>query len=726
LRASDAKCGTLYALVESIEAVPLAECPVVLDLTTASSVHTFVSGGFVTHNCPAETPEGGACGLVKNLALMAYVSVNSSAEPVKQFCEEFNVESLEEIRPSDVCTATKVFVNGEWIGIHREPGELVANLRSLRRQFQGIVGETSVLHDFMAGEIRVYTDQGRALRPLYIVEQGRLLIRRRQIVELAQRAETRFGWSQLVAGGFVEYLDVQEEETAMIAMFVDDVHKGREDAHAVIRSHTHCEIHPSMVLGVCGSIIPFPDHNQSPRNTYQSAMGKQAMGIYITNFQLRMDTMAHLLFYPQKPLVTTRSMEYLHFRELPAGINCVVAIMCYTGYNQEDSVLLNQSSVDRGLFRSAFFRTYSDEEKRDASAAAQADLASDGIVEQFEKPARETTLGMRRRNYDKLERDGLVAPGTRVTGDDVIVGKTTLLPPSGDNVRARAQTKKDSSQQLRSTETGMIDEVILTTNSDDVRFVKIRTRSIRVPQIGDKFSSRHGQKGTCGMLYRQEDMPFTVEGITPDIIVNPHAIPSRMTIGQLVECVMGKVAALMGEEGDATPFTEASVDSFCDALHKCGYQQRGNEVLYSGHTSRQLPAQIFIGPTYYQRLKHMVDDKIHARARGPVSQLVRQPLEGRGRDGGLRFGEMERDCIIAHGAAMFLRDRTFENSDKYRVHVCNLCGLIAIADLRKQMFLCRRCNNKTQISQVELPYAMKLLLHELDGHGSRSPALCLK
>jgi DNA-directed RNA polymerase II subunit RPB2 len=593
--------------------------------------------------CPAETPEGGACGLVKNLALMAYVSVNSSSEPVKQFCEEFNVESLEEIRPSDVCNATKVFVNGEWIGVHREPGELVTNLRSLRRQYQGIVGETSVLHDFMAGEIRVYTDQGRALRPLYIVEQGRLLIRRRQIVQLAQRHETHFDWSQLVAGGFVEYLDVQEEETAMIAMFVDDVDKGRQDAHAVIRSHTHCEIHPSMVLGVCGSIIPFPDHNQSPRNTYQSAMGKQAMGIYITNFQLRMDTMAHLLFYPQKPLVTTRSMEYLHFRELPAGINCVVAIMCYTGYNQEDSVLLNQSSVDRGLFRSAFFRTYHDQEKRDASAAAQADLAADGIVEQFEKPERETTLGMRRRNYDKLERDGLVAPGTRVTGEDVIVGKTTLLPPTGENVRARSQTKKDSSQQLRSTETGMIDEVILTTNADDVRFVKIRTRSVRVPQIGDKFSSRHGQKGTCGMLYRQEDMPFTVEGITPDIIVNPHAIPSRMTIGQLVECVMGKVAALMGEEGDATPFTEATVDSFCDALHKCGYQQRGNEVLYSGHTSRQLPSQIFIGPTYYQRLKHMVDDKVHARARGPVSQLVRQPLEGRGRDGGLRFGEMERD-----------------------------------------------------------------------------------
>lgn len=731
---ADSDTGTLYVQVTAIENVPLCDCSLVMDLTTDSPVHTFVSNGFVTHNCPAETPEGQACGLVKNLALMAYVSVNSSNAPVKQVCEQAGVESLGDIQPSAVRGAAKVFVNGEWIGVHRDPRALVSVLREMRRAYQGLAGETSVLYDFMSGEIRIYTDEGRALRPLYIVgdERNRLRIKRRHIAQLMRRNTTEFGWSQLVGGGFVEYIDVQEEEVSMIAMFVDDVHKSRSDPNAVIRSYTHCEIHPAMVLGVCGSIIPFPDHNQSPRNTYQSAMGKQAMGIYVTNFQLRMDTMAHILFYPQKPLVTTRSMEYLHFRELPAGINCVVAIMCYTGYNQEDSVLLNQSAIDRGLFRSTFFRTYNDSEKRDtsssstiaASAASKAGhvggavsgagmAPGEAIVEQFEKPEHATTIGLRRRNYDKLDRDGLIAPGTCVVGDDVIVGKTTLLPPATGGVRATSQIKKDSSQQMRAAETGIIDEVILTTNADNVRFVKVRTRSVRVPQIGDKFSSRHGQKGTCGMTYRQEDMPFTVEGITPDIIVNPHAIPSRMTIGQLVECVMGKVAAIVGEEGDATPFTEATVENFCDALHKCGYQRHANEVMYSGHTSRPLATQIFIGPTYYQRLKHMVDDKVHTRARGPVSQLVRQPLEGRVRDGGLRFGEMERDCILGHGAAMFLRDRTFECSDKYRTHVCNLCGLIAVADSLNRRRLCRRCSNKTQISQVELPYAMKLLIQEL-------------
>eukprot|EP00698_Gefionella_okellyi_P015837 TRINITY_DN4491_c0_g1_i1.p1 TRINITY_DN4491_c0_g1~~TRINITY_DN4491_c0_g1_i1.p1 ORF type:complete len:1180 (+),score=270.94 TRINITY_DN4491_c0_g1_i1:116-3655(+) len=648
--------------------------------------------------CPAETPEGGAVGLVKNLALMAYISVGSPAGPVYDVLEEWTLENLEEISCSVIPRSTKVFLNGVWVGIHRNADELVSTLRSLRR-CTDISAEMSIVRDPRDGELRLYTDPGRCCRPLFIVNRDeggqRVSCKKKHIDELVSK---EWNWESLVKEGLVELIDCEEEETCMIAMSIADLHGDYST------TYTHCEIHPAMILGICGSIIPFPDHNQSPRNTYQSAMGKQAMGVYATNYQVRMDTMAHVLYYPQKPLTTSRSMEYLHFRELPAGINAIVAIACYSGYNQEDSVIMNQSSVDRGLFRSFFYRSYHDEERTQGSA----------LAEQFERPSRENTL-LHFGTYEKLEDDGLIAPGQRVSGDDVIIGKTTPLPAADDAPGQRMQryTKKDSSTHVRSTEVGVVDQVMLTTNSEGYRFVKVRVRSIRMPQIGDKFASRHGQKGTCGITYRQEDMPFNREGISPDIIVNPHAIPSRMTIGHLVECLLSKVGSLNGKEGDATPFTAHTVEDISRQLHALGYQQRGWEVLYSGHTGRKLEAQIFFGPTYYQRLKHMVDDKIHSRARGPVQILTRQPVEGRARDGGLRFGEMERDCIISHGAANFLKERTFYASDAYRVHVCDICGLIAIANLTKNTFECRNCRNTTKISQVHMPYACKLLFQEL-------------
>ncbi|KAF9683571.1 hypothetical protein SADUNF_Sadunf04G0027600 [Salix dunnii] len=690
--------------------------------------------------CPAETPEGQACGLVKNLALMVYITVGSAAYPILEFLEEWGTENFEEISPAVIPQATKIFVNGCWVGIHRDPDMLVKTLRRLRRrimacnhgmaaetlgstyvlnvilQLRGGIGygtfgcvdvntEVGVVRDIRLKELRIYTDYGRCSRPLFIVEKQKLLIRKKDIHALQQReTPDEGGWHDLVSKGFIEYIDTEEEETTMISMTIHDLVQARlnpEEAYS--DTYTHCEIHPSLILGVCASIIPFPDHNQSPRNTYQSAMGKQAMGIYVTNYQFRMDTLAYVLYYPQKPLVTTRAMEHLHFRQLPAGINAIVAIACYSGYNQEDSVIMNQSSIDRGFFRSLFFRSYRDEEKKMGTL----------VKEDFGRPDRSNTMGMRHGSYDKLDDDGLAPPGTRVSGEDVIIGKTTPIAQEEAQGQSARYTRRDHSISLRHSETGMVDQVLLTTNADGLRFVKVRVRSVRIPQIGDKFSSRHGQKGTVGMTYTQEDMPWTVEGITPDIIVNPHAIPSRMTIGQLIECIMGKVAAHMGKEGDATPFTDVTVDNISKALHKCGYQMRGFETMYNGHTGRRLSAMIFLGPTYYQRLKHMVDDKIHSRGRGPVQILTRQPAEGRSRDGGLRFGEMERDCMIAHGAAHFLKERLFDQSDAYRVHVCERCGLIAIANLKKNSFECRSCKNKTDIVQVHIPYACKLLFQEL-------------
>jgi len=410
-------------------------------------------------------------------------------------------------------------------------------------------------------------------------------------------------------------------------------------------------------------------------------MGKQAMGFFLTNYSRRMDTMANILYYPQKPLATTRSMEFLKFRELPAGQNAIVAIACYSGYNQEDSVIMNQSSIDRGLFRSLFFRSYTDSEMH----------VGINKVETFEKPLRSRTLRLKHGTYDKLDDDGLVAPGVRVSGEDIIIGKTAPISQGGDGRELCVTTgqfqKRDASTPLRSTENGIVDTVLLTVDQDNHKYVKVRVRTTKIPQIGDKFASRHGQKGTIGVTYRQEDMPFTREGITPDIIINPHAIPSRMTIAHLIECLLSKVSTLKGMEGDATPFTDVTVDSVSNLLREHGYQSRGFEIMYHGHTGKKLRTQIFFGPTYYQRLRHMVDDKIHARARGPVQIMTRQPVEGRARDGGLRFGEMERDCMIAHGAAAFLKERLFEVSDAFRVHVCEICGLMTPISYVRAIFI---------------------------------------
>ena len=390
--------------------------------------------------------------------------------------------------------------------------------------------------------------------------------------------------------GIIEYLDVEETFNSLISMSPDKLSEN---------NFTHCEIHPSLILGIMASSIPFSNHNQSPRNTYQSAMGKQAMGIYATNYQKRLDTMAHILSYSNYPLVNTRIGKCLPSHEMPDGMNVVVAIASYTGYNQEDSIIMNKSAIDRGLFRSTFYRTYKDEEKK---------IQTSGHEEKFIKPDRTITKNLKPGSYEKLNENGFVSENTIVDSSDIIIGK--VIPVKNSTVNGN-QVYRDNSTSLRNNESGVIDKVYVNRNAEGHRFCKIRVRTERVPTIGDKFSSRHGQKGTVGIIYRQEDMPFSHNGITPDIIINPHAIPSRMTIAQLMECILGKAGTLLGGYGDGTPFSGLSVEDIADVLqNKCGYDKHGDEVLYNGITGEQLPTKIFMGPTFYQRLKHMVEDKI--------------------------------------------------------------------------------------------------------------------
>ncbi|GBG93130.1 hypothetical protein CBR_g59394, partial [Chara braunii] len=451
-------------------------------------------------------------------------------------------------------TKTKVFLNGNWIGVTDYPEEVAAMLRKMRRKTLEF-SELAIVKDDSLNEIRIHCDGGRCCRPLFTVGDEDLNMKKDHVEKL-RVGEMK--WSRLVKEGLVEYIDAEEEETAMIAMRVADL--SRRISESPDCRYTHCEIHPAMILGALASLIPFPNHNQAPRNTYQCAMGKQAMGLYLTSYQHRMDTVTHVLHYPQKPLVCSRATENLAFKQLPAGQNAIVAICCYGGYNQEDAMIMNQSSIDRGFFRSTSFRSYKDTAIKapPSRSAAQKDKSTEDL-EVFERPVDgDTFKKFSPYAYTKLDDDGLPEPGVKVSGSDVIIGKTCRVEEVAQPGEIAQHRKMDCSKCLTRGTYGVVDQVILTTDPKGQRLARVKIRTHRIPEVGDKFSSRHGQKGTVGMVYTQEDMPWTCHGITPDIIINPHAIPSRMTAGQLLECVVGKIAARTGQEGDGTAFSETS------------------------------------------------------------------------------------------------------------------------------------------------------------------------
>lgn len=667
------------------------------------------SWGFL---CPAETPEGGSIGVVKNISYLGHVTIHSNPASLHANIDEY-IERLETLKPHDTYRQVKVFVNGTWLGITRDPMRLYREFKL--KKWRGIINiYTSVVFDYPNAEIRICNDAGRMMRPLLLVDQNTndLFITRDIIKGIESR---EIGWDDLLthmsaidAGsnttshGVIEYIDPDEQAFSMIAMRPHHLYRNETDkANPYIYKYSHCEIHPSTIFGVLASCIPFPEHNQAPRNTYQCAMGKQAIGIYVTNYQRRMDKTAYVLTYPHRPLVDTRLMQMIQLAEIPSGAPLIVAIMSYTGYNQEDSVLVNQGAIDRGMFAATIYHTEKDEDKK-----------INGDEEIRCHPDSSKTKGMKFGNYDKLNQRGVMPANTFIENRDIIMGKVI---PIKDNRNDPTKIVKyeDISRVYHTSEECYVDKSYIDSNGEGYCFCKVRVRAFRKPVIGDKVSSRMGQKGTIGNIIPERDMPFTKEGIRPDIIINPHAIPSRMTIGQLKETLLGKVLVNLGLFGDGTSFGEYDIKDISKELLKVGFEMNGNELLYNGLTGEQIKSDIFIGPVFYQRLKHMVADKQHSRSIGPMVNFTHQPAEGRSRDGGLRFGEMERDAMVGHGASRFTKGRMYDCSDKYEVHVCRKCGIIASYNAERSIHLCKTCDNRSDFALVQIPYACKLLFQEL-------------
>jgi len=641
--------------------------------------------------CPNETPEGPNCGLVKNIAMMAYISVGTEEDVVERAMISGEVEPIEKLHGKRGRKGADVFLNGRLVGIHQAPQVLVKTLRQKRRAGE-IDNQTNVAYYEDTHEVQVNCDAGRVRRPVIVVENGksRLTDEHLRMVE-----DEEWGFLDLMRNGIVEFIDAEEEENTLIAMYPPEIGPNT----------THLEIVPSTILGISAALIPFPERNQSPRNVYMAGMAKQSVGVPAANFRYRADTRSHFFHYPQVPLVKTRAMDSIGYEERPAGQNFVVAILSFEGYNIEDALIMNKASIERGLGRSTFTRVYESEERKYPG----------GQEDRFEIPDRSVRGYRASESYRNLGEDGIIETEVEVQGGDVLIGRTS--PPrfleEYSEFEISSPNRRETSVAVRHGEAGVVDSVILTETIDGNRLVKVKVRDLRIPELGDKYASRHGQKGVIGYIVPQQDLPFTEDGVVPDLLINPHAIPSRMTIGQILEMVAGKASCMVGKQQDATPFCGVTEEELFETLRKHGLKHNGRETMYSGITGERLKVDVFMGVIFYQKLHHMVADKIHARARGPVQILTRQPTEGRAREGGLRFGEMERDVLIGHGAAILLKGRLLDESDKSNMLVCEECGLIGVYDRNKDQYYCPICGSNAKISSVVVSYAFKLLIQEM-------------
>ena len=674
--------------------------------------------GFV---CPTESPDGGNVGIVNHLSIISTISFNITDDGIYEALKDHDLLSLKDIITENLYNLCKVFINGKWIGLHKDP-EFLLKIFKLFKLNSIINIYTSISWDSKLNEFYIFTDSGRIVRPVLKLKYNKDGEKINDLI--LGNTDLMSSWKKCIHGYMLtrlpeisvynneyfkdylkqikdehkdDYLEFLENNAAPIE-YIDSIESEycfiSKDIYSIDKNYTHSEIHSSLILSPLALSIPFPEHSQYPRNVFSCQQTKQAVSVYSSAYNTRFDTFGHILNYPQKPIVATRYKKYTNVDRLPNGMNIVVAICSYTGYNQEDSIIINRSSVERGMFNSMYFRSYEDSESKDAG-----DRPCENC--QFINPKNlSDILKKSKKNFDKLDENGIVKEGEYVDYDDVIVSKMNHKTlPNGKII------KDISGKTVKFMSSGKVDKVVVTKNRDNLRNCKIRIFKEKIPDVGDKYASRCGQKGMCGLLLEQHQMPFTNEGIVPDLMINPHAIPSRMTINQLLEVVLGKSSVMAGYYGDATPFQNNDISVYSDLLETFGYEKYGNEVMYSGITGEQLKTSIFIGPTYYQRLKIMVADKMFSRGRGKMQSLTRQPAAGRANEGGLRIGEMERDSILGHGTAGFLNESVMERSDKYKVQIDKYTGLISYDN---------NSNNKTI---VEIPYTCKLLLQELETMG---------
>ncbi len=632
--------------------------------------------------CPIETPEGTEIGLRKNLAILSKISTRIEMDEEK-FIKTLEAEGSFDKEGID---GREIFLNGKFIGSTKEPELFVYKMKEERRR--GILPlQINVRNDNSAKLVSISTETGRVLRPLIIVDNGSPRLKDEHLVQIEQGV---MKWEDLIKQGIIEYLDAAEEENALVALIKEEV----------TERHTHLEIDTIDLFGIITSLVPYGNHDQSSRLNRGSKTQKQALGIYAANYLCRLDTDVSILQYPQKPIV--RSFVYDTLNTYPAGQNLIVAVMTYEGYNMEDSLVLNKGSVDRGIGRSFYFRPYSSVEINYAG----------GLKDEICVPDKDVSGYRLESSYKSLEEDGVTYPEAEISEGEVIIGK--LSPPKflSEAREISIRTKKESSVTMRQEEKGIVDAVFITEDDEGNKVVQVKTRDQRIPELGDKFATSHGQKGVIGMIAPEEDIPFTSRGVKPDIMFNPHGLPSRMTVGYLMELLAGKVGCLKGEVVEGTSFSGESKKELEEQLKELGFRYDGKEVMYSGITGKKIHSKIFIGNLYYLKLKYMVGNKLHGRASGKVALLTRQPVEGRSRGGALRLGEMEQQALVAHGASLLLKERY--DSDKVVLPICTKCGAIAIEDTIRNKTSCPLCNSE-EVEPIEVSYAFKLLLEELQG-----------